>query len=62
MDARKPVIFLSASMPKPSRDERFYVTADFTAIRDAVLGLVNAIIPDFQLVWGGASCNNTYYC
>lgn len=53
MDKQKPVIFLSASVPKPERDRRFYDTADFTAIRDAVVGLVDAIIPDFCMVWGG---------
>lgn len=53
MDKQKPVIFLSASVPKPERDPRFYDCADFTAIRDAVIGLVNAIIPDFCMVWGG---------
>lgn len=53
MDKQKPVIFLSASIPKPERDPRFYNCADFTAIRDAVIGLVNAIIPDFCMVWGG---------
>lgn len=53
MDKQKPVIFLSASVPRPERDRRFYDTADITAIRDAVVGLVNAIIPDFCMVWGG---------
>ena len=49
----KPVVFLSASMPKVGRDPKFLKTADFTAIRDAVVGLINAIIPDFKMVWGG---------
>lgn len=49
----KPVIFLSASMPKVGRDPIFLESADFTAIRDAIVGLINAIIPDFKMVWGG---------
>lgn len=53
MDTKKPVIFLSASMPTKERDHRFFDTADFIAIRDAVVALVNAIIPNFRLVWGG---------
>ena len=53
MDTNKPIIFLSASMPTRDRDHRFFDTADFIAIRDAVVALVNAIIPDYSLVWGG---------
>ena len=53
MDTKKHVIFLSASMPTKERDHRFFDTADFIAIRDAVVALVNAIIPNFRLVWGG---------
>ena len=53
MDSNKPVIFLSASMPTKDRDHRFFDTADFIAIRDAVVALVNAIIPNYRLVWGG---------
>lgn len=53
MDTSKPVIFLSASMPTKERDHRFFDTADFIAIRDAVVALVNAIIPNYSLVWGG---------
>lgn len=53
MDTNKPVIFLSASMPTRDRDHRFFDTADFISIRDAVVALVNAIIPDYSLVWGG---------
>ena len=44
MDSSKPVIFLSASMPTKDRDRRFFDSADFIAIRDAVVALVNAII------------------
>ena len=53
MDSSKPVIFLSASMPTKDRDHRFFDTADFIAIRDAIVALVNAIIPNYRLVWGG---------
>lgn len=53
MDSNKPVIFLSASMPTKDRAHRFFDTADFIAIRDAVVALVNAIIPNYRLVWGG---------
>lgn len=53
MDSSKPVIFLSASMPTKDRDHRFFDSADFIAIRDAVVALVNAIIPNYKLVWGG---------
>lgn len=53
MDTSKPIIFLSASMPTKERDHRFFDTADFMAIRDAVVALVNAIIPNYRLVWGG---------
>ena len=53
MDSSKPIIFLSASMPTKDRDHRFFDSADFIAIRDAVVALVNAIIPNYKLVWGG---------
>lgn len=53
MDSNKPVIFLSASMPTKDRNHRFFDTADFIAIRDAVVALVNTIIPNYRLVWGG---------
>ena len=53
MDSNKPLIFLSASMPTNDRDHRFFDTADSIAIRDAVVALVNAIIPHYRLVWGG---------
>lgn len=53
MDSSQPVIFLSASMPTKDREHRFFDSADFIAIRDAVAALVNAIIPNYKLVWGG---------
>lgn len=46
-------IFLSASIPYPERDEKFYSTADIVAIRDAVRALATVVVPKAQLIWGG---------
>jgi len=46
-------IFLSASIPYKERDKKFYDTADFIAIRDAVRALATVVIPKAHLVWGG---------
>ena len=46
-------IFLSASIPFPERDRKFYDTADIVAIRDAVRALATVVIPRAHLVWGG---------
>ena len=48
-------IFLSASVPslKNGKDPVYHDTADFIAIREAVLGAATAILPDSCLVWGG---------
>ncbi|WP_183573710.1 hypothetical protein HDF18_08130 [Mucilaginibacter sp. X5P1] len=46
-------VFLSASIPFPDRDRRFYDTADIVAIRDAVRALATVVIPKAILVWGG---------
>jgi hypothetical protein len=46
-------LFLSASVPLPKRDERFLRTADIVAIREAVKGLVDAIVPTGTIVFGG---------
>ena len=46
-------VFLSASIPYPDRDKRFYDTADIVSIRDAVRALATVVIPKAQLVWGG---------
>lgn len=46
-------IFLSASIPLPERHPKFYETADFIAIRDAVIALANTILPHYKLIWGG---------
>lgn len=46
-------IFLSASIPYPERDKKYYDTADIVAIRDAVRALATVVIPNAHLVWGG---------
>jgi hypothetical protein len=46
-------VFLSASIPYPDRDKRFYDTADVVSIRDAVRALATVVIPKAHLVWGG---------
>ncbi len=46
-------IFLSASIPYPERDKRFYDTADIIAIRDSVRALATVVIPHSHLIWGG---------
>lgn len=46
-------IFLSASIPYPERDKKYYDTADILAIRDAVRALATVVIPKAHLVWGG---------
>ncbi len=47
------MVFLSASIPIEERDKRYFVTADFIAIRDAVRALATVVIPHSKLVWGG---------
>ena len=46
-------IFLSASIPLPERDPKYINTADVIAIRDSVLALAAAVLPQYRLVWGG---------
>ncbi len=46
-------VFLSASIPYPDRDKKFYDTADVVSIRDAVRALATVVIPKAHLVWGG---------
>ncbi len=46
-------IFLSASIPLPERDPKYFETADVIAIRDSVLALTSVILPKYHLVWGG---------
>lgn len=46
-------VFLSASIPYPDRDKKFYHTADIVSIRDAVRALATVVIPKAHLIWGG---------
>lgn len=46
-------IFLSASIPLPERDTKYYETADVIAIRDAVIALCTTVLPNYKLIWGG---------
>lgn len=46
-------VFLSASIPYPDRDKKYYNTADIVSIRDAVRALATVVIPKAHLVWGG---------
>src|SRR5262245_32307148 len=46
-------VFLSASVPDPKRDPRYYVRADVTAIREAVVALARTVLPQSDLVFGG---------
>jgi hypothetical protein len=46
-------IFLSASIPYPERDKKYYDTADIVSIRDAVRALATIVIPKAHLIWGG---------
>jgi len=53
-------IFLSASIPYPERDRKFYDTADIIAIRDSVRALATVVIPNANLM-GWSSCYYTAY-
>ncbi|APU11765.1 hypothetical protein A5M85_16195 [Cellulophaga lytica] len=46
-------IFLSASIPLPSRDAKYIDTADIIAIRDAVIALTTVVLPHHRIIWGG---------
>ena len=46
-------IFLSASVPLPNRDRRFFDTADVLAIREAVKALVEVVLPIGRITCGG---------
>ncbi len=46
-------VFLSASIPYPDRDKKFFDTADIVSIRDAVRALATVVIPKAYLIWGG---------
>lgn len=53
MENKLKHIFLSASIPSPERDAKYYETADMIGIRDAVRALAATILPHARLVWGG---------
>lgn len=46
-------VFLSASIPYPERDRKYYDTADIVSIRDSVRALATVVIPKAHLIWGG---------
>lgn len=46
-------VFLSASIPDPSRDPVYHRTGDVVRIREAVAALVEVVLPRGRLVWGG---------
>jgi len=46
-------VFLSASVPLPERDRRFFDTADVLAIREAVKALVEVVLPVGRITCGG---------
>ena len=46
-------VFLSASVPDPHRDPKYFSTGDTIAIRDAVIALVTAVVLRTRLVFGG---------
>lgn len=46
-------IFLSASIPNPTRHPRYYETMDVIAIRDSVRALATVALPSACLFWGG---------
>jgi SLOG cluster3 family len=46
-------VFLSASVPDPARDGRYFSTGDSIAIRDAVLALLKIVLPKTTLIFGG---------
>lgn len=46
-------VFLSASVPDPSRDPRFFDSANPQAIREAVRTLAGVVLPMGRLVFGG---------
>lgn len=46
-------VFLSASVPLPSRDRAFFDTADVLAIREAIKALVEVVLPIGRITCGG---------
>ena len=46
-------IFLSASVPLPTRNRVFFDTADVLAIREAIKALVEVVLPVGSITCGG---------
>lgn len=46
-------IFLSASVPLPNRDRKFFETADVFLIREAIRALVEVVLPRGHITFGG---------
>ena len=46
-------IFLSASVPLPERDRKFFETADVFLIREAIRALVEVVLPKGHITFGG---------
>jgi hypothetical protein len=46
-------VFLSASIPLPDHDARYWETADVIAIRDSIRALVSVVVPTGCIVFGG---------
>ena len=46
-------VFLSASVPAPDRDPKYFGTADVVAIRDSIKALVTILVSEGKLVFGG---------
>jgi SLOG cluster3 family len=46
-------IFLSASVPLPERNRKFFETADILAIRESIKSLVEIVLPVGRLTCGG---------
>jgi len=53
-------IFLSASVPLPDRDRRFYESADVFLIREAIRALVEVILPSGHITFGGHPSDHTF--
>ena len=46
-------VFLSASVPLPDRDRKFFETADVFLIREAIRALVEVVLPRGHITFGG---------
>src|SRR5215467_2118669 len=53
MASKELNIFLSASIPLPERDAKYFETADIVAIRDAIIALTTVVLPKHKIIWGG---------